>query len=153
MWRDNVNISLFYHNICNCLEELLLGRVNVQDCINQMHFRKMSIFWYSSSKIDARARSMLGKLMFVYSLISIICALDTRKYATHLRKFWRQFPSSSYKKWTLTWIGWLLHHFHRKFACPWNFFKMYSFLLHCVSQTRSSWVAALGNWIITSTIQ
>ena len=82
-----------------------------------------------------------------------ICALDARKYATHLRKFWRQFPSSSYKKWTLTWIGWLLHHFHRKFACPWNFFKMYSFLLHCVSQTRSSWVAALGNWIITSTIQ
>ena len=33
-----------------------------------------------------------------------ICALDARKYAAHLRKLWRQmdFPSYSYKKWTLT---------------------------------------------------
>ena len=32
-----------------------------------------------------------------------ICALDVRKYAAHLEKFWRQidFPSYSYKKWTL----------------------------------------------------
>ena len=34
-----------------------------------------------------------------------ICALDARKYVAHLRKFWRQmdFPSYSYKKWTLHW--------------------------------------------------
>ena len=48
-----------------------------------------------------------------------ICALDARKYAAHLGKFWRQmdFPCYFYKKWTLVnyrriWLGILISIFH-----------------------------------------